>query len=91
MTRLLLSLILCAVWLPQVQAQGLSLDSCRALALRNNKQLNVARLKQDVARYNRKVMRTKYLPKVDAVGGYEYFSKEISLLNSNQKTAFGSL
>lgn len=91
MTRLLLSLMLCAVWLPQVQAQGLSLDSCRALALRNNKQLNVARLKQDVARYNRKVMRTKYLPKVDAVGGYEYFSKEISLLNSNQKTAFGSL
>lgn len=91
MTRLLLSLMLCAVWLPQAQAQGLSLDSCRALALRNNKQLNVARLKQDVARYNRKVMRTKYLPKVDAVGGYEYFSKEISLLNSNQKTAFGSL
>lgn len=91
MSRLLLSLMLCAVWLPQVQAQGLSLDSCRALALRNNKQLNVARLKQDVARYNRKVMRTKYLPKVDAVGGYEYFSKEISLLNSNQKTAFGSL
>ena len=91
MTRLLLSLMLCAVWLPQVQAQGLSLDSCRALALRNNKQLNVARLKQNVARYNRKVMRTKYLPKVDAVGGYEYFSKEISLLNSNQKTAFGSL
>ncbi len=91
MTRLLLSFILCAVCLPQAQAQQLSLDSCRALALRNNKQLNVARLKQEVAQYNRKAMRTKYLPKVDAVGGYEYFSKEISLLNSNQKTAFSSL
>ena len=29
----------------------LSLDSCRAMALRNNKQINVSRLKKDVA-YN---------------------------------------
>ena len=29
------------------QAQALSLDSCRAMALRNNKQLNASKLKKD--------------------------------------------
>ncbi|SFG32172.1 TolC family protein [Prevotella sp. KH2C16] len=75
-----------------LQAQRvLSLDSCRALALRNNKQLNVSRLKQDVAMNLRKAARTKYLPKIDALGGYEYFSKEISLLNNRQKATLNGL
>ena len=55
----------------------LSLDSCRAMALRNNKQINVSRLKKDVAYNLRKSARTQYLPKVDAMGGYEWFSREI--------------
>ncbi len=69
----------------------LSLDSCRAMALRNNKQLNATKLKQEIAKNVRKATRTKYLPKVDAVGGYEFTSKEISLLNKDQKAAFGNL
>ena len=36
--------------LPTIAQNLLSLDSCRAMALRNNKQLNIARFKQDVAR-----------------------------------------
>ena len=71
--------------------QVLTLDSCRALALRNNKQLNVSRLKQDVAMNIRKAARTKYLPKIDALGGYEYFNKETSLLNNRQKAALNGL
>jgi outer membrane protein TolC len=59
--------------------------------MRNNKQLNVSKLKQDVAMNIRKAARTKYLPKVDAMGGYEFFSKEISLLNKNQKSALNGL
>ena len=62
----------------------LSLDSCRAMALRNNKQINVSRLKKDVAYNLRKSARIQYLPKVDAMGGYEWFSREISLLNKGQ-------
>lgn len=73
------------------QAQALSLDSCRAMALRNNKQINASKLKKDVAYNLKKSARTKYLPKVDALGGYEWFSKEISLLNSDQKAAFSNL
>ena len=49
------------------QAQALSLDSCRAMALRNNKQINASKLKKDVAYNLKKSARTKYLPKVDAL------------------------
>lgn len=71
--------------------QVLTLERCRELALANNKQLGVARVKQEMAENVRKSMRTKYLPKVDAVGGYEFFSREISLLSNDQKTAFANL
>lgn len=75
-----------------VEAQNvLSLDSCRAMALRNNKQINASRLKKDVAYNLRKSARTKYLPKVDAIGGYEWFNREISLLNSSQKNMFSNI
>lgn len=69
----------------------LSLDSCRVMALRNNKQLAVSGMKQDMARNVRKSARTKYLPHVSAMGGYVYSSREVSLLSDAQKTALGSL
>lgn len=73
-------------------AQGtLSLDSCRALALRNNKQINISRLKQDMALNTQKAMRTKYLPKVDAVAGYELTSREVSILSNSTKTQLGQI
>ncbi len=71
--------------------QTLSLDSCRSLALHNNKSLSVARLRQDMATYTAKAAKTKYLPKIDVLGGYEYTSREISLLNSTQKSALGNI
>lgn len=82
--------LLCSV-LPAGAQQALSLDSCRAMALRNNKQMTISKLKQDVARDTRKAARTKYLPHVDVVGGYEFMSREISILNDRQKGALGSL
>lgn len=77
--------------LPATAQHTLSLDSCRALALRNNKQINIARLKQDIAQDTRKAARTKYLPHVDVMGGYEFMSKEISILNDGQKSMLGNL
>lgn len=71
--------------------QVLSLDSCRAMALRNNKQLNATRLKQDVAANIRKAARTRYLPHIDALGGYEHTSREISILSGEQKYALGNI
>ncbi len=68
----------------------LTLDSCRAMALRNNKQMGVSKVKQDVAANLRKSARTKYLPHVSAVGGYVWTSQEISLLNDDQKGALNN-
>jgi len=69
----------------------LSLDSCRAMALRNNKQLSVSQVKQEIARNLKKSARTKYLPHVSAVGGYEYSSRSISLLSEEQQFALQHL
>ena len=71
--------------------QLLTLDSCRAMALRNNKQLGISRVKQEVAANLRKSARTKYLPHVNALGGYEWTSKEISLLSDDQKEALSNV
>ena len=69
----------------------LTLDSCRAMALRNNKQISVSKAKQDVAANLRKSARTKYLPHVGALGGYVYTSKEVSILNDDQKSELSNL
>lgn len=83
---------LLAVGISPVEAQRvLSLDSCRAMALRNNKQMSVQRVKQEVAKNLRKSARTKYLPHVSAAGGYLYTSKEISLLSDENKDKLSNL
>lgn len=69
----------------------LSLQYCRKLALDNNKQLQISKVAVDIAENVHKSAKTKYLPKVDALGGYELFSKEISLLNADQKSALSGL
>jgi outer membrane protein TolC len=69
----------------------LSLDSCRAMALRNNKQMSVAKMKLDVNANLRKSARTQYLPKVNAVGGYMWMSREMSILNDDQKEALSNM
>ena len=69
----------------------LTLDSCRQMALRNNKQMGVAKVKQDVAENLRKSARTKYLPHVSAIGTYQFTSREISLLNDQQKATLPHL
>jgi outer membrane protein TolC len=61
------------------------------MALRNNKQLSVTRVKQDVAKNLRKSARTKYLPHVSALGTYQYSSREISILNDDQKATLSTL
>ena len=53
--------------------------------------LSVAKLKQEVALNTRKAAKTKYLPKVDLLGGYEWTSQEVSLLKDSQKDMLGNL
>lgn len=79
---------------PTTQAHAqrvLTLDECRAMALENNKQMQVSRVKQSIAENQRKSARTKYLPRVSALGAYEYTSRGISLLNKDQKALLNNL
>lgn len=91
MKKVLTLLILLGTIIPAEAQRTLNLDSCRALALRNNKQINVSRLKQDMAQNIKKAAKTKYLPKVDAIGGYEYYSRSVSLLSNDQKSLLNNL
>lgn len=87
------TLILCLLTtVASLNAQStLTLEDCRRLAVENNKQLSVAKLNINIASDQRQSARTKYLPRVDALAGYELMSKEISLLNNDQKAALNHL
>lgn len=69
----------------------LTLDSCRILAVENNKELRKADMEIQTARYNRKSARTGYLPKVSATGIYMRTGKELSLLSDEQKAILSGL
>ena len=77
-----------------VQAQSavkLSLDSCRQLAIKENKELRMAAMKQRAAHYERRAAQTKYLPRVSASGAYLHTSRELSLLSGEQKASLSAL
>ena len=69
----------------------LTLDSCRAMALRNNKQLSVSKVKQDIAANLRKSARTKYLPHVSALGTYMHTTESVQLMNSADQQLLSNL
>ena len=91
MIKKLCVVLLVGAALPAGAQRLLTLDSCRQMALRNNKQMRISKVKQEVAENVRRSARTKYLPHVSAIGSYEHTSKEISILNESQKTALGNI
>ena len=68
-----------------IAQQVFTLDSCRNMAINNNKQIRIANEKIKAAGYEKKSAFANYLPGFDAVGGYMYNSKGISLLSDKQK------
>ena len=89
-----LAMLLCIIGTrgtAEAQTRSLTLDSCRAMALRWNKQLEMARVEREMAADVRKAARTKYYPHVDLSGGYMYTSRSISLLSDYQKGIVGNL
>lgn len=68
----------------QTVAAEVSLDSCRAMALRNNKQLLAGTMRVKGAKYQKKVARAAYLPALDFTGGYAYNQKSVSVFDSDQ-------
>lgn len=73
------------------QTLYLSLDSCISLSIQNNKDLAIAQMNREVAKYSHKEAFTHYLPRVDAMGTYLRNEKEISLLSDDQKESLTSM
>lgn len=79
-------LLLIAMWCVQTGNAEvvLDLDSCRALALKNNKGLQMARGKVEAAAYLKKAAFTNYLPELSAKGAYLHNQRNLSLLDGDK-------
>lgn len=63
---------------------AVSLDSCRNMALRSNKQLLMRSEAVKAAHYQNREAFAAYLPALDFAGGYTYNQKKISVFDSDQ-------
>lgn len=91
MKKTLMMIALAGVSTVAAAQRTLSLDSCRAMALDNNKTLTASRTQRIMAEQVRKAARTKYLPHLDVLGGAVFSSREISLLTNTQKDALSGI
>lgn len=94
MKKLILSVLTaltCTVQFTNAETQVLTLDSCRALAIRNNNDLKMSDAKKQKAYYDRKAAFTKFLPRITATGAYILSSRDISLLSEETQDKLNNL
>lgn len=84
---LALSLVPLAVSAQQV----LDLETCRQMAVQNNKELEMSRVQIEMAGYDRKIARANYFPNISATAAYMYNDQQISLISDNMSAQLGSL
>lgn len=78
-TILLFALLVSAGYATSQRA--LTLEECRDLAIRNNKELQIAGEKIAIAEDEKKAAFTKYFPQVSATGAYLWNQKNMNLLD----------
>lgn len=88
--RILLTALAGASLAWTASAEAYSLDSCRAMALRNNKQLRMSAEEIRKAGYQKKEAFAAYLPGLDFAGGYSRNQKELSMFDSDQMLPVGT-
>lgn len=71
--------------------QSLSLDSCRQLAINQNKALQIASEKERKAYYDKKAAFTQYLPNFSFTGSYLRNQKQLSLLDADKFLPIGTV
>lgn len=71
-------------------AMTVSLDSCRAMALSNNKNLRMRAEAVKKAGYQKDEAFAAYLPAIDFTGGYTYNQKKISVFGEDQHLPVGT-
>lgn len=70
--------------IPGPESAPVSLDSCRAMAIHNNKQLMISAQNIRKAGYQKREAFAAYLPAFDFSGGYMYNQRNISIFDSDQ-------
>lgn len=83
--KVLLTLSLATAWTSAAMAQVYTLDSCRNMAVSNNKTIRVAEEAIRGAGYDRKAAKGAYFPGIDFNGGYMYNQRTINLLSEDAK------
>lgn len=83
--RVLGAACLLAVIAPGASSQNISLDSCRSMAIRNNKTIRIADQGIEGAAHLRKAARAAYLPGLDFNMTYMYNQRTVNLLGEDAK------
>lgn len=83
MRKLMIGLIVLVVGQGKALAQ-VSLDSCRRMAIANNKEIIQQQIKIEQAGYQRKQAEAAYMPSLDFEGGYIFNQKKLSLVDQDQ-------
>lgn len=83
MRKLMIGLIVLVVGQGEALAQ-VSLDSCRRMAIANNKEIIQQQIKIEQVGYQRKQAEAAYLPSLDFEGGYIFNQKKLSLVDQDQ-------
>lgn len=78
------SIVVCVAGINSASAE-VTIDSCRNMALRNNKTIKMAEEAIRGAGYERKAAFAGYLPGIDFTGGYTYNQHQIELLGEDAK------
>lgn len=82
------ALLLCSVSLKAqtttYDGQPLSLETCRQMALSQSKELDQAKIKEEMAGYDRKIAIANYFPKISATGAYLYNNRDVKLISDAQ-------
>lgn len=87
MKRILVVLVLAVSSGYGAVGQSLNLEECRRLAIRNNKELQIAGEKIRLADQEKKAAFTKYFPQLSAGGAYMWNQKDINLLDMGALTS----
>ena len=87
----LLFILLLLLTGPVTAQRILSLDSCRALAVKNNKKLLIGDDNIEAAEYEHKAAKTKFLPKLTADASYIYNARTTHLLSKDQRNTLKNL
>ena len=81
-------MLLCSVCLKAqttyYDGEPISLEKCRQMAIRQSKELDQARIKEEMAGYDRKLAMANYFPKISATGAYLYNNRDVKLISDEQ-------